>query len=275
MDEEEKSPERKAQRKISQTNEYARNVVRRNASERLYLEKLNKHIDKQKASKETQLNHAQRLLLRRYGLQKDGDVFESGPEMLARNRDFAYVKQKLLVSPDTQDLHTGRFRSSSWGPSLTTFDCQRSIIQNTEPEHVQSKANVSPKLSFKRAERNKREPEVTLHSRESQENSDKPVGCSFDKSTVTRRRISEVLPPVVLPPIHTSVPGNSHALTRKRVKHTEHARLCSSFSDPGSQKSKTCPVNSNREDIRQQPDLSDCRYLRPHVNKEDKNTDGY
>ena len=270
------SPEVKAQRKISQTNEYAKNVVRRNASERQYLEKITKHIDKEKASKETQLNYAQRLLLRRYGLQKDSGEFESGPEMLAKNKDFACVKQKFLSYPNPQDPHTGRFRSSSWGPSTTTFDSQRSSIQSIEHAGFQSKANFSPKLSFKRAERTKRVPEVTLHSCESQEKSNNSVGRSFDESTVTRK-ISEVLPPFVLPPIHTSVPGNSHAHKRncKRVKHVDHVRLCSSFSDPGRQNPKRCPVNSNRENIHQQQDLSDCRYLRPRVNQKDTNTDDF
>ena len=256
---------KRTQRKISQAN---KNVLIRNAAERLSLEKTTRNLDKEKTSKESQLNHAQRLLLQRYGVQKDNDV-----------PSYASARRKMLQT----DLDIGRLRSTSWGPSMIASnvdsvekkfsvcstrsrDSQRSDIHYPKGEDFLT----APK--FTRVQLSKSAPEVNLRSRKVQGNRVKSLGCNFgsvDNITMKRKKFSDVLPPVALPPIHTSVPGGRDATKLKRNKQLLHARLCHALSDPGHKKFETSPTHENRADTDRQWDLSDCRYLRPHVHKND------
>ena len=290
MDADKRVAEGKAQRKVSHSNEYAKTVLTRNAGERLCLAKMTKHLNKEKTAKEAQLNHAQRLLLRRYGMQRDSDyVLETTSDACARKSSLVSIKQKSPLHLDTRE-HGSRLRSSSWGPSGTaanSFDnmeerfsavsigarnCEKLDTENNKRESLYSKANFSPKLSSKRTQLGKTRPVINLESCESpKEENEKSLGSGLGniEGSVTGKNISEILPPFALPPIYTAVPTHStsqHNRRRKRSKQMEHRRLCVSISDPGRQKPQIRSSRSHRKeaDVR---DLSECRYLRSNVNK--------
>lgn len=161
-----------ADRKISKGQ--VKHFLTRNASNKIELDKLTRHIDKERIEKESQFQQSQKLLLRRYsGLRNSAEARPPGKleERYSRNldsrpRSFSFDPSKLARDEETRRGDTLRFAT-------------RQLKANSD-RASRGFADKDGKLAGAKTER-----------------------AEFNYEVETRTRAFSDLPPLVLPPLHT------------------------------------------------------------------------
>lgn len=217
-----------------------RHVLTRNTSDRIALGKVTRQLDKERIAKELEFQHQkQKLLLQTFetqmkerfekeGHQSDSDMFDdSAAQKLA----------DLRIAPGKALNSRGRSYSEH-DPSSLHLRGLKCPVQSREgherKESLHSRETVEK-------ERGRARKTGVINVREH-------PAIAEEKTLKRTKTLSEILPPIILPPIHKSCTS-----PLERRKNPEHQRMKAKGGCEGDATNKT-PIQID--------DLEDCRYLR-------------
>lgn len=253
----------KRARKVSKGQ--AKIFLTRNAGDEQRLAKLTHHLDKEKSAKNSELNFAQKLLVKRYGAGKaEFETVERGP---LRNRSFTW-DSTFMTKPEMDDTRN----------RTVSFDiiCRKNSLTQSRgtlgdiPRARTSEKDLAPVRRFSHIAR--LQPRKDSHAFSL---SDGEISKSCEAQETRPRAISEVLPPISLPPIYKadqSLPVGGGL--RSRFSTTQ---LLPNTTKPviGQVRKKslgayTTPENailSEENSMKVDSSLVSCRYLRKRDNE--------
>lgn len=226
------------ERKISRG--LVRHVLTRNSGDRIALGKVTRQLDKERIAKELDFQHQkQKLLLQTFDTHMKEHSERGGHESDMVSSDSA--SQRLI------DLRIAPRKSLN-------LRCRSYSEQ--DPSSLQLRGSKCP-MQFREVHEGKETTETVEKDRDrARKTTEQPTRIGEEQKLKRTRTLSDILPPLILPPIHKSCTG----LLEKK-KNPENQRITGI-------KAKAIPVGCEGLGTNQTPvttridDLEDCRYLR-------------
>ena len=236
------------ERKISRG--LVRHVLTRNTGDRIALGRVTRQLDKERIAKELDYQQQKQKLL----LQK----FES--QMKERSAKDSQETSNELDGTAGLRKATGkhvmsRYRSYS-ELEMSSSQLQRLKCSAEIPEALEKKAKTNRTLNYSRLAVEKRANETNRPRLRKTGVIKAPERSGLVEEVRMKRTktLSDILPPVILPPIFQS---GASSLEKRTVLENQRTQAKESFSE-GSGSNQT-PMMT---EIRELEDLEDCRYLR-------------